>query len=237
MHPLSILFALLPALLFIRCAAVPMPATVIPERGNSLEATVYAGNSGFGLNTLYVTKHRIVFNIALQASPILSESRAYEFGIGKIVQDSLTRKKAMFMITYGYGKYIVYPFILGATGQVAVVNSDAKRLSFYSNFALGQKSGVIGRISGYWGRSSQGRVHAPDVAEHSFSSIGIEGLFYLVPGKRKHFVMGLGLGLSTGKADYSGYNIEKNLNPSPAYLFVGHRFAKNSHPSPLPLSQ
>lgn len=227
MRPLSVFFVLLTALLFIRCAAVPMPATVIPDQGNSLEATLYAGNNGFGINTLYATKRRTVFNLALQTSPIFAESRAYEFGVGQVVQDSMAKNKAMFMLTYGAGKYIVYPLILGATGQVAIVNSNASRLSFYSNFSLGRKGGMIARLSGYWGHSSQDRVHVDPIDDHPFSSVGIEALFYRVPGKRKHFVMGVGLGYSTGKADYSGYSVEKDLSPSPAYLFIGYRLAKN----------
>ncbi len=239
MRPFYLLFILLTALLFIRCAAVPMPATVIPERGNSVEATIYAGNNGLALNALYATKRRTVFNAAFQTSQILSETQAYEFGIGQVVQDSLAKNKALFMVTYGYGKYIVYPFILGATGQVVSVNSTANRLSFYSNFSLGRKTGLIGRLSGYWGHSSQDRVHVDPIDEHAFSSAGIEALFYCVPGKRKHFVMGLGAGVSTGKADYhsDNYDVEKDFRPSPAYLFIGCRLAKNPPSSPLPLSQ
>jgi len=227
------------AILFVRCAAVPMPAMVVPDQGNSVEATVYAGNNGFGINALYATKRLTLFNAAIQRSPILTDSRAYEFGFGQVFTDAIHKTSMMMLITGGYGKYNAQPYVLGGSGQIYEVNSQALRLSFYGNWQFaGRKSGVIGRFSIYDGQSGQKRINGQAVAQHDFTSVGCEFFLYLTPGKRRHFLLGAGLGLSTGNREATGREeILKDFNPSPVNLFLGYRLAKNPKPLPLPLAQ
>ena len=231
--------ALLAVFLLIRCAAVPMPAVVVPARGNSLEATLYAGNNGFGVNGLYATKRLTLVDVALQESPISTDSRAYDVGIGQVFIHPVEKTSMMLMITGGYGKYTAYPIVLGATSAIYEVNSDALRLSLYGNWQFERrKGGVIGQLSIFDGKSRQNRINGPSVEQHDFISVGVELIFYSTPGKRRHFLMGAGLGLSTGNRKNSGAGeILKDFNPSPINLFIGYPLAKNPPPSPLPLSQ
>ncbi|MEO6759871.1 MAG: hypothetical protein ABIO24_10500 [Saprospiraceae bacterium] len=231
--------ALLSTFLLIRCAAVPMPAVIIPERGNSVEATAYLGNNGFGLHALYATKRLSILSAAVQRSTIRTDSRAYEFGIGQVFPDTIHKTSVLLMATGGYGQYTAYPFILGASNQIYAVKSDALRLSLYGNWSFKRRGGIIGRFSIYSGESEQERVNGAEIKKHDFSSIGFETILYTTPGKQKHFIMGLGLGVSTNGAASGSVDIEKDLQPSPAYLFIGYRLAKDPKPqaSPLPFSQ
>ena len=216
-----------------------MPAMVVPDQGNSLEATLYAGNNGFGINALYATKRLTLFNLALQESPILTDSRAYDLGFGQVFKNASGNTSMMLLITVGYGKYQAQPIVLGATGQIYAVNSDALRLSFYGNWQFARKKGgVVGRFSIYDGQSGQERINGASVAIHDFTSIGGEFFLYFTPGKRRHFIMGAGLGLSTGNRGSNNRDeVLKDFNPNPINLFVGYRLAKNPKASPLPLSQ
>ncbi len=221
------------ALLFMRCAAVPMPVTVVPQRGNSFETTVYVGNNGLGVSALYATKHLTVFNATIQRSRILTDSRAYDFGLGRVITDSLTgRAKVMVMLTFGYGKYDAYPFTMGGQ-QIEEVNSDASRFSFYVNWPFDPRIGFINRISYYWGQSTQSGFYVPTIEKHPFTAVSYEPMIYFLPGKRRHFTLGLGASLTSGKASVSGsLSSEKDLSPSPAYLYLGYRFARDLPPSP-----
>lgn len=226
MRLLNLCYPALTVLLLTRCAAVPMPAVVIPQSEKSIEGTAYLGNNGFGLNILYATKGLVLFNAAAQISNIRTDSKGYDIGIGKSWRGSGDWKMAM--ITFGYGKYVAEPYTMGATGQVYEVDSDAYRGSIYFNGVFNKKWGMVNRITYYWGRSQWARVLAPPVEKHDYSAIAFEPCFYYLPGGKRTLIFVFGATLSGTLKGYKAQNGEggSDLKPSPLYITFGYRFAQ-----------
>ena len=227
MRPLSLFFALPVLLTLARCAAVPMPVTAIPKKEKSIEGSVYLGNNGLGINVVYATKRMFVLNAAAQASNILTNSRAYDIGLGKAWDRSKLRY--MGMATFGYGKYAAEPFTLGATGQVYMVNSDAFRVGFYLNMMNRRRWGMVNRISCFWGQSQSHRVSQSSDEKHKYRAISYEPTVYYLFGKKANCILGFGISLTANSSSYtpSTSSSPKDLNPSPVFAIVGYRFAQS----------
>lgn len=229
MRAVSLFFFIPVVLILARCAAVPMPVTAIPKKEKSMEGSVYMGNNGLGINVLYATKGMFVLHAAAQASNILTNSRAYDVGLGK-AWDRLNARH-MCMATFGYGKYAAEPFTLGATGQVYLVNSDAFRVGLYLNSMNRRRWGMVNRISYFWGQSQSHRVDQPSDEKHKYGAISYEPTAYYLFGKNGNCIFGFGISLTVNSSGYkpsTGDNAQ-DLNPNPVFATIGYRFA-NSYP-------